>query len=375
MKSEEEFHRLIVERYRQNLATDEELVVFYQLLSEQKLDKYLGEAISDEFYQEAPETKVEFTEQVQPKRIFAWSKIAAAAGVLILLGFFFVNKFFSRQSENTPIVKSVSPVNDALPGGANAVLVLDDGSIIQLNQARNGRIAEQHSATVLKTADGQLLYDAVESGSTTIQFNTLQTPKGGMYALTLSDGTKVWLNAQSSIHFPTAFSGVERRVKITGEAYFDVAHDDNKKFVVEVGNTLVEDLGTAFNISAYSDEPEQQVTLVEGLALVRSNDQSLTLYPGQKVNTEASRLEAKAADVESVTAWKQNDFYFNNEDINAILRQLARWYNLEIVYKTKKPEGRYSGMISRTKKLSEVLLILESGGMKFSLENKRLYIE
>jgi transmembrane sensor len=350
------------------------------------------------------------------KRSYWW----AAAAVLIMLaaGAYILNK----QDKQPTIVKTKTPVpGDVAPGGDKAVLTLANGSSIVLDNAADGTLAQQGNANVVKLNDGQLLYKPGEGktgdslsidhrvrqlADSPLTYNTLSTPRGGQYQLVLPDGSKVWLNAASSITFPTAFTGKDRSVKITGEAYFEVAHNSKMPFKVEKGNMVVEVLGTHFNVNAYEDEDAIKTTLLEGKVKVsvleELNNQSANsnqknhkprptgssgraqtknqklLAPGEQAVATAHSLLTidHSPNLELVMAWKNGLFHFESVDIKTVMRQLSRWYDVDIVYKgtTVKNDPLFVE-ISRNTNLSDVLKALEvSGSARFSIEGKKIIV-
>lgn len=313
---------------------------------------------------------------------------AAAALFIVLAGgaYFFLNK---SNKENE--VVNIDPIkqNDVAPGGNKAVLTLANGTTINLTDAANGTLANEEGSLVSKTKDGELVYKSGNEQLVKVGYNSLSTPKGGQYQLILPDGSKVWLNAASSIRYPTAFTGSERKVLITGEAYFEVAHNKRMPFKVEISSPTgggrdgaVEVLGTHFNINAYDDEEAMKTTLLEGKVKVvnreTDNDYSVVLKPGeQAVLAGNSRLTVDhSPDLELVMAWKNGQFHFENADIKAVMRQLARWYDVDVVYKNRatKSDPLFIDM-SRNANLSDVLKALEmSGSARFQIEGKKIIV-
>jgi len=318
---------------------------------------------------------------------FMQRKLGWAAAVFVLLAggaYFYFN---SKPKKETAIVKTNTKTqNDIAPGGNKAVLTLANGTTISLNDAANGTLANEGSSVVSKTKDGELEYksavgpDSHREQSAIIAYNTLATPNGGQYQLALPDGSKVWLNAASSITYPTAFIGKQRKVQIMGEAYFEIAHNSKMPFVVEKGIMAVEVLGTHFNINAYDDEAEMKTTLLEGKVKVSSaiGNTSAILKPGeQAVLASHSPLTIHhSSDLESIMAWKNGLFHFEQADLKTVMRQLARWYDVDIVYKnaTQKSDPLFIDM-SRNANLSDVLKALEvSGSARFSIEGKKIIV-
>ncbi|WP_442591285.1 FecR family protein [Pedobacter sp. AW31-3R] len=306
----------------------------------------------------------------------SWLKYAVAASVLIFMAigtYFFVNK----QTERTQIAKA-----DFIPGGNKAVLTLSNGSTIILDNARNGTLASQGGTSVNKIQDGEINYEAstggqAEAGSTP-SYNMISTPKGGEYHIVLADGTKVWLNSVSSISFPTAFTGKDRQVVITGEVYFEVAKNKTKPFIVKAGNQLVQVLGTHFNINSYTDEPDIKTTLLEGSVNIRqlNNSYSALLEPGQQaVNRSSGPILVQAADMEQAVAWKNGLFQINDASISTIMRQASRWYDVEVEYEGKIPQRQFSGKIKRNVKASEFLQMLAYFDVHFRIEGRKIIVK
>lgn len=335
----------------------------------------------------------------------SWFRVTVAA-VTIAVVCLPVYYLITHTAKGKPVAKTVvrsTPAHDALPGGNKAILTLNDGSVIVLDSARNGMLGEQGNAKVLKE-EGRLKYDADnhqgESEKSEIAYNTLSTPRGGQYQLVLPDGSRVWLNAASSIRFPTAFTGNEREVELTGEAYFEITKNHDKPFRVYFSSPpnggrgrkgTVEVLGTHFNVNAYGDEETARTTLLEGRvkvsidpawreqsANVKSSEQSAILIPGQQAVITSSEADAvktiNDADTEGAVAWKNGLFYFDDVSIQAIMRQLSRWYQVQVVYKGKIPDRRFEGQVSRNANLSQVLKILELSKIHFTIEGETVTV-
>jgi ferric-dicitrate binding protein FerR (iron transport regulator) len=258
---------------------------------------------------------------------------------------------------------------DIAPGGNKAVLTLSDGTTIALDSTVSGAIAQQGSTSIVKQADGRIVYNAQGAGAGEAMMNTMRTPRGGQYRLTLPDGTQVWLNAASSITYPAAFTGKQRNVKISGEAYFEVTEDKGKPFVVEVdGGMPVEVLGTHFNVNNYVDEGPVKTTLLEGSVRI---DQVI-LKPGQQARADGQRLTVTGnINVDKVMAWKNGLFNFEDASLQEVMRQLERWYDITVVYEGRIPDIQFEGEISRNINLSNLLRVLARAEVKFRLEEGR----
>lgn len=316
---------------------------------------------------------------VSPVRMLnIWKRVAVAAAIIAIAGatIFLFNR--NRNEVNQLAAASAVKKQEIIPGGTRAYLTLADGSTILLDSARNGMISLQGQAEV-KKINGSIVYDPTKkSGSETMLYNTVSTPKGGEYRIVLSDGTIVWLNAASSLTYPANFLGKERKVSLTGEAYFDVAKNAAMPFKVSTGNGMeVEVLGTGFNVMAYEDENEIRTTLIEGSVKVTGSQKTMRLLPSQQAVLDKSNsvLSVGEADVEEAVAWKEGNFYFNDENILSIMRKLARWYNVDVTYTGPVPKGHYAGSIKRKSQISEVLNLLElPGGIEFKIEGNQINV-
>lgn len=308
-------------------------------------------------------------------------KYAVAASILLTLGaalVFFVNKDFSKSVDHLAR-KTIAP------GGNKATLTLSDGSQLFLNDMKNGDLAKESGISIVKTKDGELIYQMLEDSQinptsdyrTPQQYNVLETPKGGQYQIILPDGSKVWLNAASSLKFPASFANLEKReVELCGEAYFEVAKDKLKPFKVRAVGAAglkesVEVLGTHFNISSYSDESNLKTTLLEGAVKIGTR----VLTPGQQSVRTTSGLKINEIDVEEVIAWKNGFFVFENDNLEGVLKKLARWYDVDIVYDGSLNHVKIIGSVSRNTDLEEVLRLLEkTEKFKFKLQGRRVSV-
>ncbi|MEO6329251.1 MAG: FecR domain-containing protein [Ginsengibacter sp.] len=321
-------------------------------------------------------------------------RISAAAAILILVAI--TTYFISPSKLPKELIVKTQPIiqklkNDIAPGGNKAILTLADGSAIVLDSASNGTISQQGNVEVRKLDNGLLAYE--KNGQQVTEndeafFNTISTPRGGQYNVTLADGTRVWLNAASSIRFPVVFTGAERTVEITGEAYFEVttltAGEGQRKvpFIVKIKTSLgngeqVKVLGTHFNVNAYDDEAITKTTLLEGRVQVTTNNMSAMLLPGQQaqMNEKGKLILVNDADPQEVLAWKDGLFVMKRAGIGSIMRQIARWYNVDIVYQGEVPPGRISGDIPRNMNLSKVLKVMELSGVHFTIDGKKVMVK
>jgi ferric-dicitrate binding protein FerR (iron transport regulator) len=285
--------------------------------------------------------------------------------------------------------------NDVQPGGNKAILTLSDGSSIVLDSAGDGTLSTQGNTRVLKLADGRLAYRALHGADAEPIYNTISTPKGGQYQVELPDGSKVWLDANSSLRFPTAFGGKQREVQLSGEAFFEISGDARRPFQVSVFSRepgrseelqKVHVLGTQFNVMAYADEQLVKTTLIEGgvmiddkAAVASSLQSSFELRPGEQAQLHrdhASTIQVvNDADVDAAVAWKNGYFDFNKADIQTIMRQLSRWYDIEVSFRGEASRDKvYFGGLQRNLPLSSVFNILERSGVLFSIDGKKVVV-
>ncbi len=318
-----------------------------------------------------------------------WLNVAAAAVILVTIVsgvWWYSNNKKEDQITQTNREQKKAPANDAFPGKNTATLILDDGTSVLLDSMGDGAIANQGQTQIIKLQDGQILYKAAGDKTTDILYNTMRTPRGGQYQLVLPDGTRVWLNAASSIRYPTAFTGNERKVTITGEAYFEVAkaidpakHGGRLPFIVEKDQMRIEVLGTHFNVNTYEDERDIKVTLLEGSVRVLAKgkeSQGINIQPGQQAVLSDEALSMKSdIDLEGVMAWKNGLFDFKQADIKTIMRQIGRWYDLDVQYEGNIPSREFSGKITRNTNLSNVLRILEQSNIHFSLRDNKIIVK
>jgi transmembrane sensor len=307
--------------------------------------------------------------------------VAAAASVILLVcaGTFFwpgkgVIKSAPPLAKATPVIK-----NDVSPGHEGAILTLANGQEIVLDSARNGSIATQGTTKISKASNGRLDYSASNDQPAAILYNKLTTPRARTTNVILADGTGVWLNAASSIRYPTVFSGKERQVEITGEVYFEVAKNAAMPFVVKRAHSdeVIQVLGTNFNVSAYDDEDNMKATLLEGSVKVVRGRNSRLLSPGQQAIFGKGSDDFQVIDdanIDEVMAWRNGRFIFSNMDLQSIMRQLIRWYDVDVSYEGKIPEIRIGGIIHNDVYLSTVMEFLGENGVRYKIEGKKITI-
>jgi ferric-dicitrate binding protein FerR (iron transport regulator) len=291
--------------------------------------------------------------------------------------------WFSRNhpTNTTPVTTAAVTTTDVKPGGNKAVLTLADGRRIDLGAAANGVVADQGNTRVAKLSDGQLAYNKEKTSDekpAALAYNSLSTPRAGQFTLQLPDGSRVWLNNASTIRYPVAFTGSDRTVELAGEAYFEVAKDAEHPFRVKVQNGgTVDVLGTSFNIMAYSDEPTEHTTLIDGSIRVTENKQSALLRPAEQSALDAQGKLHVTSDVnvQEVIAWKNGFFHFDHASLQTTMRQLARWYDIDVVYEGQQfPDQAFNGRIQRDLPLKDVLHGLESDQVHFRLDGRKLIV-
>ena len=317
------------------------------------------------------------------KKIFqlskiCWYKQAMAALILLFIGLgTYYNFIATNDSETTVITTPVLAKKDLPPGRSRAILTLSNGSTVVLDSIGNGFVTQQSNTQIVKTAKGQLSYTTLNQNSKELVYNSVSIPRGGQYQLVLPDGTKVWLNAASSIRFPVAFVGKERKVTITGEAYFEVAKDKKKPFIVSSANIDIEVLGTHFNVSAYTEESIVKTTLLEGSVKINNKNSEVYLLPGQQsqLNNSGQFSIKNNIDLDKEIAWTRGKFQFNSNTIQEIMLQLSRWYDVEVIYQGKVSSETFSAIVKRSSNISQVLKLMEASGVKFDIEGKKIYVK
>ena len=392
MKSE---HRIktLFKKYLVNDCTPEEAAELIDIIRSGTEKNMIKTLIHQQLEDENPgeflyqvETKEVFKKldlqdsEIKSRRNFFWMfrpylKVAAAVIVIIGLSVIAYSVFLPAKKN----IAADKIIQDVAPGGNRAILFLSDGKQVDLDNLRVGNIAEEGGVIIKKSADGQLAYFITENSNSRIAVNTVKTPKGGQYQVILPDGSKVWLNAASSITYPASFSSGSRHVVLTGEGYFEIMPlIKNKKkvpFIVESGKQKIEVLGTRFNVNAYDDEKAIKTTLIEGKVKVTTENETVLLKPNQEFNLRSEGISTKNVDAETAIDWTNGDFIFAEEDVKSVMRKIARWYNVDVLYDSDIPDESLSGQISRNRNLSEVLRMLElSGDTKFKIENGTVHI-
>lgn len=368
----------LLEKYRTGTISPEELALLEAWYLQWQPEN------QDISLEELQAIKADVWQLVKPParviKVRPWLRITAAASLLLL---FAASAYYllhqpTKQSKQEQL--AASPVHDFKPGGNKALLTLANGQQIVLTDVKNGKLADQGSVTVNKTANGQLVYGAgTGNASANMIYNTLATPRGGQYHITLSDGTQVWMNAASSITYPVTFANNERKVVVNGEVYFEVAPDVNKPFKVSTGNQEVMVLGTRFNVNGYADDAGISTTLLSGSIKVRNltSGQSSLLVPGQQASIFKNQapIHIKTVNAEDAISWKNGYFLFDNQDISSVMKIMSRWYDVDIEYSNYNRQDRFGGTFSRSANLSEILHNLEQvGPVHFKMQANKVIV-
>lgn len=364
-----EHQKKLIQRYADDIASEEELLAFFGMLKETDTDDLILENMDQEI--QRIHTEILHTK----KTPVHWSRYAIAASILIAvaLGLHFFFNPFSISGQQAVVYKT-----DIAPGIHTATLTLANGHKIDLATAANGKLAEEQGAIVTKTADGRIVYAIKDAGATALpEYNIMSTTRGQEYQLTLPDGTQVWLNSASSLKYPSTFAAAgSREVELKGEAYFEVAKDKVHPFLVTTEKQEVEVLGTHFNINAYDDDPNIRTTLLEGSVKVTEGTQLKVLKPGQQAVSNGNTIRVNEVDTEGAVAWKNGYFDFNEENLENIMNKIARWYDVEVVYKDPELKTQtFTGNISKFSTVSKVLKKLAlSNIVHFNIEGRTITV-
>ncbi|MDB5087616.1 MAG: FecR family protein [Mucilaginibacter sp.] len=378
---------ILLKKYRTGQASEQEkayLTAYYNLfdarpdvtemLNPEETD-FLKNQIKTEL-----KNKIDLHQQKPAAKTFKlYYRLTAAAVVLIA---FSAGLLFYAQKDNDNIFSAFRhKPNDIAPGGNKAILTLANGKQIILTNAKNGLLAQQGGTQINKTANGQIIYNVAQTvKGTDTAFNTITTPRGGQYMVVLPDSSRVYLDANSSLRFPAAFSGKLRTVMLTGEAYFEVAHNKNMPFHVISKGQTVEVLGTHFNINAYNDEKDIKTTLLEGSVRVSAEGGTALLKPGEQSQIAKTVTAGKNitviqnANTDEAVAWKNGFFQFENADIQTIMRQFARWYNVDVVFEGNVQERLFSGEIHRNLTVLQALDLLNYANVHFNIDGKKIIV-
>ncbi|MDP4286292.1 MAG: DUF4974 domain-containing protein [Bacteroidota bacterium] len=354
-----------------------------------EMDEHKANEIFNNIVRTAHREEDQIIHQITSPKRFRFKWWAAALFIISAGSIYLFSHHTTPKVLANRVVKPKPLLNDIAPGHSGAILTLSNGKQIVLDSLKNGMLANQGNVHILKNGD-QISYRNKENPKGEVLYNKMTTPKGRQYQLELSDGTKVWLNAASSIIYPTAFTGPERKVEISGEVYFEVktillpsgkGPEKKMPFTVAINSPSnvkreIRVLGTHFNVNAYDNETAARVTLLEGSVKVFNNNASVTIKPGQQaiVENQGNQMSVENADINEAVAWKDGFFSFKNASIETIMRQVERWYNVEVVYNGQKPTDHYGGEVSEDVNASQMLKVLEVGGIHFKIEGKKIII-
>lgn len=373
------YFRTILKKYRQQTASSEEtkfLEAYYKMFEVKQ------ELINDENEFRFAELKDNIKANIDGrisgpkarKLNYGWIKYGAVAAALLLVS---VSIYLVSHQQNNDLVAEMD--RNISPGGNKAVLTLANGNKIVLNELKTGEIAQQSGISITKKDNGELIYRVSARPDSTegTAINTISTPNGGQYTIVLSDGSRVKLNAASSLSFPISFKGTERVVDLHGEAYFEVAKNIKHPFKVISGLQTIEVLGTHFNVEAYADESAIKTTLVEGSVKVIAGKNRTIISPGQQATVSregVGSITTAQVNLDKETAWTNDLFIFDGDNLKSVMSEISRWYNITTVYTGPIPDKKFFGGISRNSKLSEVFKILELNQVKLSLKGKTVYV-
>lgn len=379
--------RELLKRYLDDSASDLEQSELWDYINDPFYDAEFKNVIGQAFDQQIEGNELSESEQrnllefiyakdnpMSGRFIKLWPRMTGIAAAIALM---VLNLYFFNYKNDKHVHHDILAAEDKNPGSFGATLTLANGEKIKLSDAANGEIAKEAGIIVTKTAEGELVYEIKETIGNPDQINTLSTAKGETYILTLPDKSKVWLNAASSLTYAASLNerGV-RRVRLEGEAYFEIFKDKVHPFIVQTANQEVEVLGTHFNVNSYKDEPGTATTLLEGSVKVKAGGAFRIIKPGEQAINKSGIMEVRKVDVEDVLDWKNGDFYLNHIDFKIAMRKIARWYDMEIIYDETVPDDMESGgWISRDKPLSAVLRSIEASGIvKFKIEGRKIYV-
>jgi len=382
MITREEF----LDLFKKNLSgkcSDAEKALLESYNDEMRLlgEEWQGEETEKQQTGERIWQRINASRNIQQKRpiyrkLYLGSAAAAAILLVISVGIGIYKFSPSGVKIATTETKSTTGIP---PGGNKAFLTTANGKKIVLNEVKIGALPSSAGIAVVKTAEGTLVYDTSKtrqhSGPASLEWNTVATPRGGQYQLVLSDGSRVWLNAASSLRFPAAFPISSREVELTGEAYFEIAKNKAKPFTVKTSGTIVRVLGTHFNVNAYQDGDQIKTTLLEGAVQLQHGDKHAILQPGEQGLSSAGGFVIGKADVEEAMAWKNGYFIFRDENITSIMKRVARWYDIEVAYKDDMTDRGFGGTVSRYKDITELLDYMQlTGAIHYKIQGRRVII-
>ncbi len=384
-KKQQDLYRQLAKKWLDGSITAEEKKTFslwYNSIEDSDLHVPENFSLNEEELKLRILNKVKRNNKNAPVHHLIKNLYRIAAAIILITGSIFILHYFVQPepkpqlTESKLLIGDTTVNNDLMPGGDKAILTLADGTEIVLDEQENGLIVVQGTTKIIKKEDGQIRYKSEDGFNTKPVYNTVKTPRGGQYRIELPDKSVVWMNAASSIRFPTCFTGAERKVSVNGELYFDVHTDPKRPFVIDVNGSLVQALGTEFNVMAYANEGSVITTLVSGRVRVRHGKKSADLKPGQQsLFQHSGNIELQqTSDQELVTAWKNGYTSFRNADLESIMRQVERWYDVDVDFDKNLEKRYFTGDISRNARLNEFLNVLNQSGVRFKLEGRKIKV-
>ena len=379
MHSEETPHHILklAEKWQKGTITDDEKLVYEQWYAAFDDEQLLHQHADIDAAQLLTKIQARIKNElpVVPKVMPVWKKLSAVAASLMLIGL----SLYYYQSADPSSNPMAQRQPDLSPVGNKAYLTLANGEQISLTNAKDGNLANEQGIAIIKTADGQVIYQMADlpiSDAATVR-NKISTPNGGFWKVQLSDGSSIWLNSASTLSYPSTFKGQDKRiVSLSGEAYFEIAKDQEHPFIVETKGQEVEVLGTHFNIKAYPEESNTKTTLIEGSVKIKVNLQDQLLKPGQQATLSDNSLQIENIQTEYAIAWKNGFFMFNYEDLETVMLKISRWYDVQVEYENASVKRHvFFGTISKYENVSNVLAMLErTRVVKFKLEGKKIKV-
>ncbi len=367
---------LLLEKYNKGTISPKELEILEAWYRE-RMEAGSADISDEELEENLDSVWRQLNTVSNPPKVVLWKRIAAAAAILLVVT---ISWLLYQHNLSIPINQTAVD-NKIVPGGNRAFLTLSNGKKLSLADAGNGTLANDAGVVISQSVDGQLLYTVSDnylgSGKLSDQYNAIETPRGGQFQVILPDGTHVWLNAASVLKYPVRFSKTERTVELVGEAYFEVAKDPAKPFILQTLDQKISVLGTHFNVNSYPEDKLHKTTLLEGAIRVSSNngDQPLLLKSGQEYESGHGKAKVRQVDTQESVAWKNGEFVFTDESLESIMNKIARWYNVNVSYEQVDPATRFGGAVSRFSDISKVLEKLElTGEVRFRINGRRIIV-
>ncbi|WP_343561410.1 FecR domain-containing protein [Sphingobacterium sp.] len=365
---------LLIEKYNRGQASEAEvLLIQYWLIH---LATAGSAEIDETDYIEMSESmRMEILALTKPKEAKLWKKISIAASIIFTIGIFYgISDYYTNSDKHTDI--AIATDSQLSPGKIGATLTLADGRKINLSAANKGKLAQEAGISISKNEEGQLIYVIENRADQSYKVNTLSTARGETYMITLPDKSKVWLNAASSLTYSgSLYENGKRAVTLSGEAYFEIAKDKSHPFIVKTNKQQIEVLGTHFNVNAYAGDQGEKTVLLEGSVKIGTPGSSAVLKPGQQGKVEDLKVSVSNVDTDLAVAWKNNEFNFEDQQIEEVMKVIERWYNAEVIYVGSRPRQKFNGSISRFNKINDVLAVISAtDAVHFKVEGRRIYV-